>query len=104
MYADKMTDSMTYAIEETARRRSIQEEYNKKHGITPKTIQKSIQESISIKMEVTEETKRILDLTKEEKLDAIKQMEKDMRNAATQLDFERAAELRDIIIELKARL
>jgi excinuclease ABC subunit B len=104
MYADKMTDSMTYAINETARRREIQDAYNKEHGIEPQTIVKGIRDSISIKMEVTEETKDILDLSKEEKLDAIKKLEKDMRSAAQQLDFERAAELRDIIIELKARM
>lgn len=104
MYADKMTDSMNYAISETARRREIQKAYNEKYGITPTTIIKNIRESISIKLELSEEAKPIHDLTKEEKLDAISQLEKDMRSAAIKLDFERAAELRDIIIELKTTL
>jgi len=101
MYADKMTDAMNYAISETARRRETQKAYNEKYGITPTTIIKSIRDSISIKLELSEEAKPIHDLSKEEKLDAIKQLEKDMRSAAMKLDFERAAELRDIIIELK---
>jgi excinuclease ABC subunit B len=104
MYADKMTDSMTYAINETARRRQIQAAYNIKHGIEPKTIVKNIRESISIKLEVSEEARDVYDMTKEEKRDVIAQLEKDMRSAAQKLDFERAAELRDIIIELKTML
>lgn len=104
MYADKMTDSMNYAISETARRREIQAAFNKKFGITPTTIVKAIRDSISVKLEISEEAKPIHELSKEEKLDAIKLLEKDMRSAAGKLDFERAAELRDIIIELKALL
>ncbi|QMS84754.1 excinuclease ABC subunit UvrB [Candidatus Xianfuyuplasma coldseepsis] len=104
MYADKITDAMQYAISETARRREIQETYNQKHGIEPKTIVKSIRESISVKLEISEEARPIHDLSKEEKKDAIAQMEKEMRSAAQKLDFERAAELRDIIIELKSSL
>lgn len=104
MYADKITDSMRYAIEETARRRSIQEAYNIEHGIEPKTIVKSIQEPIRIKLEIAEEAKDIYDMSKDEKKDAIAQLEKDMRSAASKLDFERAAELRDIILELKSTL
>ena len=104
MYADKITDSMQFAIDETARRRAIQETYNTKHGIEPKTIVKQIRESISIKLEVSEEARDIYDLSKDEKKDAIAQLEKEMRSAAQKLDFERAAELRDIIIELKTML
>jgi excinuclease ABC subunit B len=104
MYADKMTDSMTYAIEETNRRRSMQEAYNIKHGIEPKTIVKQIRESISVKLEIAEEAKEIFDMSKTEKQDAIAKLEKDMRSAAQKLDFERAAELRDIILELKSSL
>merc|ERR1711879_532795 len=99
LYADKMTDAMTKAIGETQRRREIQMEYNLKHGIEPTTIMKSIPERVSIKMEVSDETKTIAELTKPEKQKVIGQLEKDMRNAAKQLDFEKAAELRDIIIE-----
>jgi excinuclease ABC subunit B len=104
MYADKMTDSMRYAIEETARRRAIQEAYNTEHGIEPKTIIKEIREPIRIKLEIAEEAKDIYDMSKDEKKDAIAQLEKEMRSAASKLDFERAAELRDIILELKSTL
>ena len=104
MYADKMTDSMNYAINETKRRRELQDTYNKVHGIEPKTIIKSIRESISVKLEITEEARPIHEMTKDDKLKAIAQLEKDMRSAAQKLDFERAAELRDIIIELKTTL
>jgi excinuclease ABC subunit B len=101
MYADKITDSMDYAISETKRRRSIQEAYNEKHGITPTTIIKDVHDSISIKLEISEENKSLIDLSKEEKLKMIQTMETEMKNAAKQLDFEKAAELRDLIIELK---
>ncbi|VEF46997.1 excinuclease ABC subunit B [Bacillus freudenreichii] len=106
MYADKMTDSMEKAISETKRRRSIQEEYNAKHGITPTTIQKDVRDVIRATMaaEDTEEyvyenTKK---LTKKEKDKLITSMEKEMKEAAKALDFERAAQLRDAILELKA--
>jgi excinuclease ABC subunit B len=102
MYADKMTDSMKYAINETNRRRGIQEEYNKEHNIIPKTIIKGIQESISVKVEVNEESKLTTEMTKKEREKVIADLEKQMRSAAKKLDFERAAELRDIILELKA--
>lgn len=104
MYADKITAAMTYAIEETARRRQTQEAYNTLHGIEPKTIIKEVRKSIGIKLEIAEEAKDIYDMSKEEKRDAIAQLEKEMRSAAIKLDFERAAELRDIIIELKTTL
>ncbi len=106
MYADKITDSMDQAIKETKRRRSIQEEYNREHGITPTTIQKDVRDVIraTIAAEETEEytyenTKK---LTKKEKDKLISSMEKEMKEAAKALDFERAAQLRDAILELKA--
>ena len=104
MYADKMSDAMTSAIEETSRRREIQDLYNKEHGIIPTTIKKGIRDSISVKLETSEETKSISELSKKEKLKIIGDLEKEMRNAAKKLDFERAAELRDIIIELRTSL
>ncbi|WML30080.1 excinuclease ABC subunit UvrB [Neobacillus sp. OS1-32] len=107
MYADRMTDSMEKAISETKRRRSIQEEYNRKHGITPQTIQKDIRDVIRAThaAEETEEYKpaaSFAKMTKKEKDKLIAGMEKEMKAAAKALDFERAAELRDLILELKA--
>ncbi len=102
MYADKYTDAMDYAINETQRRRDIQEEYNIKHNITPKTIIKDVRESISVKLEIQEEDKGVNVMTKKEREKFIKELESEMRSAARKLDFERAAELRDIIIELKS--
>ncbi len=107
MYADKMTDSMTKAISETERRREIQEEYNKKHGITPQTIQKSIRDVIraTIAAEDQEEyspAEGLKKLTKKDREQVIINMEKEMKEAAKALNFERAAELRDLILELKA--
>lgn len=105
MYADKMTDSMEKAIEETARRRGIQEAYNEKHGITPTTIIKDIRKLITIsKVAEVEEgylTKSYKDLTKQEKELLIVKLEQEMREAAKVLDFETAATLRDTILELK---
>mgnify|MGYP002640168853 CR=1 FL=1 len=100
MYADKLSDAMKEAIEETKRRRLIQEEYNKVNNITPTTIIKSVRDSISIKSEVEDE-KPISKMTKKEKEKMISNLEKEMRSAARKLDFERAAELRDILIEVK---
>lgn len=106
MYADKMTESMQRAIDETARRRSIQEAYNKKHGIVPMTIKKEIRDLIAITKvaedDVTYETTKYEDLTKEEKDTLLMKLEKEMRDAAKALDFETAATLRDTILELKA--
>ncbi|CEG23466.1 UvrABC system protein B [Planococcus massiliensis] len=108
MYADKMTDSMTKAIEETTRRRTIQAEYNEKHGITPVTIQKKIRDVIraTTAAEGTEEyvTKAAAGkkLNKEDRLKLISLLETEMKEAAKALDFERAAELRDTVLELKA--
>ena len=100
MYADKMTDSMKSAIEETKRRRTIQEQYNKEHNIIPKTIKKEIRELISN----TEEE----NYSKPEKDDimenvSIEKLEEEMKEAAKNLDFERAMQLRDIIFELKLK-
>ena len=99
MYADIISDSMNEAITETERRRSIQEKYNKEHGIIPKTIIKDIPEIISNETEkkVEKESK----LSKKEKLDLIDSLTKEMKSAASNLDFERAMELRDIIFDLE---
>ncbi|MFO1444529.1 excinuclease ABC subunit UvrB [Bacillus sp. Bva_UNVM-123] len=107
MYADRMTNSMELAISETKRRRAIQEEYNEKHGITPKTIQKEIRDAIraTYAAEDQEEYKtsaKIGKLNKKEREKLITNMEKEMKEAAKALNFERAAELRDLILELKA--
>ncbi|MFV0560894.1 MAG: excinuclease ABC subunit UvrB [Enterococcus sp.] len=107
MYADKITDSMQRAMDETARRRSIQEEYNEEHGIVPKTIIKEIRELISItkstdKGAKEETTVSYTDLTKDEKATLLLKLEKEMKDAAKALDFETAATVRDTILELKA--
>ncbi len=103
MYADNITDSMKIAIDETNRRRSIQEEYNKKNNITPRSIVKQISEVISSK-ETKEMVKKYSKKHKHTKAEREKMMasiEKEMRQAAKDLNFERAAELRDILYELK---
>ena len=100
MYADKITNSMEYSINETKRRRNIQEEYNKLHGIIPKTIEKSIKEVISNTS--TEKSKNNKKINVSENIN-IDDLEKEMKKAAKELDFERAMELRDIIFELKLR-
>ena len=97
MYADKITDSMQEAIEETARRRSIQEKYNEENNIVPKTIIKEIREVISNISEEPKDNKK----SKKELQKDIEVIEKEMREAAKNLDFERAMELRDILFELK---
>lgn len=99
MYADIISDSMNEAITETERRRNIQEKYNKEHGIIPKTIIKDIPEVISNETEkkVEKESK----LSKKEKLDLIDSLTKEMKSAASNLDFERAMELRNIIFDLE---
>ncbi|NHM32390.1 excinuclease ABC subunit UvrB [Neobacillus terrae] len=107
MYADRMTNSMELAISETKRRRAIQEEYNEKHGITPTTIQKGIRDSIRAThaAEEQEEYKpsaKFGKMSKKEKERMIMNMEKEMKDAAKALDFEKAAELRDLLFELKA--
>ncbi|WP_346206541.1 excinuclease ABC subunit UvrB [Caldifermentibacillus hisashii] len=107
MYADQITRSMDFAIYETKRRRQIQEEYNRKHGITPKTIQKEIHDVIraTIAAEEQEEystTDKYGKLSKKEREKLIQKLEVEMKEAAKALDFERAAELRDLVLELKA--
>ena len=100
MYADTISDSMNEAINETKRRRSIQEKYNIEHGITPKTIIKDIPEVIS--NEVEKKIEKEEKLSKKERLDLIDSLTKEMKTAASNLDFERAMELRDIIFDLES--
>ena len=99
MYADTISDAMQEAITETKRRRTIQEAYNKEHGIIPKTIEKEITEVVTneIKEKVSKKT-----ISKKEKTDIVRNLEKEMQEAAKNLDFERAMELRDIIFEMKS--
>ncbi|MFD2615857.1 excinuclease ABC subunit UvrB [Terrilactibacillus laevilacticus] len=109
MYADRITDSMRVAIDETNRRRHIQETYNKEHGITPTTIQKAIpdvirathaaEESVSYPEKTSVKPQKKLTPTERKK--TIEQIEHDMKEAAKALDFEKAAELRDVLLELK---
>ena len=98
MYADSISDSMKEAIDETRRRREIQEAYNKEHNITPKTIIKEIPETIKFNDDIVTEDHMI---TKEERLNIISNVEAEMKKAAEELDFERAMELRDILFELQ---
>lgn len=107
MYADKMTNSMELAISETKRRRSIQQEYNEKHGITPMTIQKEIRDVIRATHAAEDQAEydapaKLGKLNKKEREKVLADMEKEMKEAAKNLQFERAAELRDLILELKA--
>ena len=105
MYGDTVTDSMRKALDETNRRRKIQEDFNKAHNITPKTIVKDIHDSISGKETKEMAAKYMKSKIKPSKLERaklIESLEKEMRDAARIMDFERAAELRDIVFELKA--
>ncbi len=109
MYANVMTDSMDKAIRETNRRRGIQEAYNEAHGITPQTIQKKVHDIIQISKTATEKQKFGLDkdpesMSKEEVKKLIQKMDKEMKQAAMELQFERAAELRDKILDIKRLL
>ena len=108
MYADTVTDSMHTAIEETQRRRQLQQAYNAEHHITPKTIRKSVRDLISISREVAEDEKRMEkdpeSMSREELEKMIAKIEKQMRAAAAELNFEMAAELRDKMTELKKNL
>ena len=109
MYADKITDSMNVAIEETKRRRALQVEYNKTHGITPKTIKKSIQNNL---LSLVQSYRSIEDVVAEQMVELnvktkdlpklLEQLEKDMHKAAKLLDFERAIQLRDEIKKIKS--
>ena len=105
MYADIMTDSMRVAINETERRRSIQQQYNEAHGITPKTIQKSVRDLISISKKVAKEEQKFAkdpeSMSMKELDKLIAEVKKKMERAAADLNFEAAAELRDKMMELK---
>ncbi|MBK5261288.1 MAG: excinuclease ABC subunit UvrB [Peptostreptococcaceae bacterium] len=109
MYADGISEAMAKAIDETGRRRKIQQQYNEDHGITPTTIKKAVRDIIEA-TRVEETTmdyyhgRTALELTKSEKTDYVKRLEKEMKQAAQDLHFERAAQLRDLIFEIKANL
>lgn len=108
MYADKITESMQRALDETERRRRIQDKYNQEHGIVPRTIIKEIRDLIRIThaAEDLEDEKSFVnvykEMTMEQRRAAVEQLELEMRQAAKELDFEKAAELRDFVLELKA--
>nr|WP_026366280.1 excinuclease ABC subunit UvrB [Salinicoccus albus] len=109
MYADKITDSMRYALDETARRRETQMAFNEAHDITPTTIKKGIRDVISAHGEVKDEEKeekvtkkKPAKMSKKEREKVTEQVEQEMKQAAKDLDFERASELRDALFELKA--
>ena len=108
MYADVITDSMRRAIDETLRRRELQETYNKEHGITPKTIKKAVRDLISISKEVAKTQKKLEkdmeSMSRKELEELIGKVQKQMKAAAADLSFEMAAELRDQMIELKKNL
>lgn len=108
MYADALTDSMNVAITETNRRRGIQQDYNEAHGITPTTIQKAVRDLISISRTIAKEEQRFEkdpeSMSKAELEKLIKDVEKQMKRAAADLNFEAAAELRDRMVELKTKL
>ncbi len=105
IYADNMTDSMQAAISETERRRAIQMAYNQEHNITPQTVKKDVRDLISAILPETEEKaekKAFSQLGRKEREKMIRTLEKEMREAARRLEFEKAAEARDLILELKA--
>ncbi|PNL91913.1 excinuclease ABC subunit UvrB [Aerococcus viridans] len=109
MYADGITDSMRRAMDETARRRAIQQAYNKEHGIVPQTIKKEIRDAIRITHVNSEEmsnslTEQLRALKRDDREQALRNVELEMKQAAKDLNFEKAAELRDIIMELKAEM
>jgi len=99
MYADKISEAMEKSIKETNRRRKIQDEYNKKHNIIPKTIVKSIKDLISNEVDENIDNPK---MSKKEKQEMLIKIESEMREAAKNMDFERAMELRDILFELKS--
>ena len=108
MYADTITDSMREALDETNRRREIQMKYNEEHGITPQTIKKAVRDLISISKVIAKEEVRFEkdpeSMTKKELEKLIGEIQKKMQKAATDLNFEAAAELRDKMLELKKQL
>ena len=99
MYADEITDSMRRAIDETARRREIQNQYNKEHGITPKTIKKNVKNTLEITKRVTADEIKKKDIPAE-----IERLTSMMKLASNSLDFERAIEIRNKILVLKKKL
>ena len=105
MYADKITRSMKLALDETNRRRSIQTQYNEEHGITPKGIVKGIRDVIEATVAAEEvaayEVEKIQKMTKKELMSYVETLEEEMMEASRKLQFERAAELRDMIVEIK---
>lgn len=103
LYADTMTRSMKIAIDETQRRRKLQEKFNETHGITPTTIHKEIRESLKVNFAIddNDNNKKIKKLSKKEKQQLLAKLEREMKMASNALDFETAAELRDLIIKLK---
>lgn len=108
MYADKITDSMRIAMDETARRRAIQQAYNEAHGITPQTIQKAVRDVIEAtkaaeqSADYVSSVDKVKELSAKERRELIARLQQEMKDAAKQLQFERAAELRDMIVELSA--
>ena len=109
MYADSISKAMRAAIDETNRRRGIQEKYNKEHGITPKTIEKAVRDVIEVTTKVEADVdkfdgKSLLELTKKELGSYAAELEKEMRKAAKNLEFERAAVLRDRLLDVRAKL
>ncbi len=108
MYADTITDSMQVTLDETARRRAIQQKYNDEHGITPQTIKKAVRDLISISKAVAKEEQAFAkdpeSMNEKELKKLIDTVEKNMRKAAADLNFEAAMELRDKMMELKKQL
>ena len=105
MYADTVTQSMQRAIDETARRRKIQMAYNEEHGIVPQTIKKEIRDLIAVTKAVAKEEDKEIDingLNKQERKELVKKLEKQMQEAVEVLDFELAAQIRDMMLEVKA--
>jgi len=102
MYADSVSDAMTFAIKETNRRRQLQLDFNQKYNVTPVSVQKEIRDKITIKEDLIEEPKDYTKMTKKDREKLIRDLESQMKEAAKNLDFERAAELRDTIFELKS--
>ena len=103
MYADRITDSMRVAIDETNRRRAIQSDYNERHGIVPKTIIKGVRDVIEISSKVETDAGKLKFMSKKEREQLIDKLTKEMKQAAKLLEFEHAAYLRDKIEEIRAQ-